>query len=258
MDDLPKKLRQLRLSRHMNQTQLAKAVGVSKSLIASFETGRLVPKEDTAKALDKLLNSGDRLQQLSKDGREDRRPWLRSWAEHERRAMLLRCWDLSIIPGLLQREAYMRELFGTIPANKNRVDDLVRIRLARQAAVFDRDEPVELSCLIGETALHQGTREVLKDQLAYLVDASHQPNIRIRIVPDRGVSLHPGLGGPLSLATLSDGRRIAYLDDQLRGRMATTADDIIELEWAWEVINELSLSTVQSRDLILRLIDEHK
>ncbi|WJK33236.1 helix-turn-helix transcriptional regulator [Solwaraspora sp. WMMA2065] len=62
MTELPVELRRLRLSQRMNQTQLAKAVGVSKSLIASFETGRLVPKEDTAKDLDKLLNSGDQLQ----------------------------------------------------------------------------------------------------------------------------------------------------------------------------------------------------
>ncbi|MFY1636111.1 helix-turn-helix domain-containing protein [Solwaraspora sp. WMMB335] len=258
MSELPSELRQLRLSRHMNQTQLAKALRVSKSLIASFETGRLVPKEDTAKALDQVLDSGRQVQKLSDEARGDQRPWLRSWAEHERRAMLLRCWDLSIIPGLLQREPYMRELFASVPANKNRVDDLVRTRLGRQAAVFDREEPVELSCLIGEAALHQGSREVLKDQLAHLVDAGHQPNVRIRVVPDRGLSLHPGLGGPLSLATLADGRRIAYLDDQLRGRPASTAADIIELEWAWEAINELSLSTTQSRDLILRLIDEHK
>ncbi|MFY1697844.1 helix-turn-helix domain-containing protein [Solwaraspora sp. WMMA2101] len=257
MSELTTELRRLRLARRMNQTQLAKALSVSKSLIASFETGRLVPQEDTAQAIDQVLNSGDKIQKLAKEAHADRRPWLRSWADHEQRAVLLRCWDLSIMPGLLQREPYMRKLFASVPANKSKVDDLVRIRLERQAAVFDRDEPVELSCLIGETALHQGSREVLKDQLGYLVDASHQPNIRIRVVPDRGVGLHPGLGGPFSLATLGDGSRIAYLDDQLRGRMATTTADVIELEWAWEAITDLSLSTTQSQDVLLRLIDEH-
>ncbi|MFV2085367.1 helix-turn-helix domain-containing protein [Micromonospora sp. LOL_021] len=257
MSELTTELRRLRLARRMNQTQLAKALRVSKSLIASFETGRLVPKEDTAQALDEVLNSGDKIQQLADEARGDRQPWLRPWAEHERRAALLRCWELSIIPGLLQREPYMRELFAASPWSKSKVDDLIRIRLGRQAAVFTRDEPVELSCLIGEAALHQGSREVLKDQLGYLVDASHQSNVRIRVVPDRNIGLNPGLNGPLSLATLGDGRRIAYLDDQLRGRMASTAADVIELEWVWEAINDLSLSTTQSRDLILRLIDEH-
>lgn len=257
MNKLSSELRRLRLSRRMNQAQMAKALRVSKSLIASFETGRLVPKEDTAQAIDQVLDSGDEIQKLAEEARRDRRPWLRPWADHEKRAALLRCWDLSVVPGLLQREPYMRELFASVPANKNKVDDLVRIRLERQAAVFNRDEPVELTCLIGETALHHGSRDVLKDQLGHLVDAGHQPNIRIRAVPDRGLGLHPGLSGPLSLATLGDGSRIAYLDDQLRGRMATTTADIIELEWAWEAINELSLSTTQTRDMILRLIDEH-
>ncbi|MFV2107068.1 helix-turn-helix domain-containing protein [Micromonospora sp. LOL_015] len=67
MSELTTELRRLRLTRRMNQTQLAKALRVSKSPIASFETGRLVPKEDTAQALDEVLNSGDKIQQLACD-----------------------------------------------------------------------------------------------------------------------------------------------------------------------------------------------
>ncbi|MFV2012023.1 MULTISPECIES: helix-turn-helix domain-containing protein [unclassified Micromonospora] len=69
MSELTTELRRLRLTRRMNQTQLAKALRVSKSKspIASFETGRLVPKEGTAQALDEVLNSGDKIQQLACD-----------------------------------------------------------------------------------------------------------------------------------------------------------------------------------------------
>ncbi|MDG4774198.1 MULTISPECIES: helix-turn-helix transcriptional regulator [unclassified Solwaraspora] len=253
MTELPVELRRLRLSQRMNQTQLAKAVGVSKSLIASFETGRLVPKEDTAKDLDKLLNSGDQLQQLSREGREDRQPWLRSWVDHERRAVLLRAWEPTLVPGLLQTEAYMRQVFTGVPSNRGRLEEVIATRQERQRAVLDRDPPVDLVVLVEETALRRGPREVMKDQLAHLVDLGHRPTIRIRAVPE-SAGLHAGLSGPLALATMSDGRRVGYLDDLLRGRLATTAGDVLELELIWEAVNELALSADQTRDLMLRMI----
>lgn len=241
----------------MSQDRVAAAITVSKSLISAFESGKLIPQEDTAKDLDRLYGTGDEIQEKAETARNDLRPWLRPWTEHERQAVLLRCWEPMLIPGLLQRESYMREVFTRVPTNTERIDDLVKNRLARQSAVFGRNPPVMLSCLIGEFALRQGPREILKDQLGYLVDAGHRPLVRIRVVPD-GMGLHVGLGGPISLATLADGRRVGYLDDQLRGRVATTSGDVTELELIWEAIDALALSVDQSRDMILRLLDEYK
>lgn len=241
----------------MSQERLAVAIKVSKSLISAFESGKLIPQVDTAEDLDKLYGTGDEIQRHAKETREDLRPWLRPWVEHEREAVLLRSWEPMLIPGLLQREGYMRELFAGTYGDTTRVDEFVETRLARQSAALNRNPPVTLSCLIGEFALRQGSREILKDQLDYLIDVGHRPNVRIRVVPD-GLGLHVGLGGPISLATMPDGRRLGYLDDQLRGRVATTAGDVIELELFWELIDALALSVDQSRDKILRLIDEFK
>lgn len=100
----------------MSQDKVAAAITVSKSLISAFESGKLIPQEDTAKDLDKLYGTGDEIQEKAEHVRKDLRPWLRPWTEHERQAGLLRCWEPMLIPGLLQREAYMRELFaGTYP-----------------------------------------------------------------------------------------------------------------------------------------------
>lgn len=254
---LSTRLRELRTTRKMPQDRLAASINVSKSLVQSFESGKLIPQEDTAKNLDEFFGTGDELQGLAKDEREDRRPLLRSWADHEKRAALLRTWELSLIPGLLQVPEYMRVLFEAAPGNEGRVDDLMAIRLARQAAVFDRERPIALSCLIGESALRQGPREIMKPQLEHLVDAGHRSNVRIKIVPDR-LGLHVGLGGPISMATMSDGRRVSYLDDQLRGRVVATTAELVELELIWEAIDELALPAIQSRDVILGAIDELK
>lgn len=254
---LPIRLRELRAAKKMAQGRLAAAINVSKSLIQSFESGKLIPQEDTAKHLDEFFGTGDEIQELARGERGDRRPLLRSWADHEKRAALLRTWELSLIPGLLQVPEYMRALFDGAPGNEGRVDDLMEIRLARQAAVLDRDRPIALSCLIGESALRQGPREIMKPQLEHLVDAGHRPSVRIKIVPDR-LGLHVGLGGPISMATMADGRRVSYLDDQLRGRVVATTAELVELELIWEAIDEMALPALQSRDVILRMVDELK
>lgn len=242
----------------MSQERLAASINVSKSLVTSFETGRLIPQADTAKTMDELFGTGDEIQSSAKTEREDRQPWLRSWVDQERRAHLLRTWEPMLIPGLLQCESYMRAVIAAVPANAGKVDELVAVRLERQAATIYRDNPVAYSAIIGEIALRRGPREILKEQLEHLVDVGHRPNVRIRLILAEPEGIHVGLGGGFVIASLPEGRRSAYMDDQLVGHVATAHGDLDALELAWEEIDALALSVAQSRDAILRMLDEHK
>ncbi|MDW5322817.1 helix-turn-helix transcriptional regulator [Plantactinospora sp. KLBMP9567] len=254
---LPARIRELRTQRKLSQDRLAAAIGVAKSTVQSFESGKLIPQEGTAQRLDEVFGTGSEIQGLAKTAHEDRTPWMRPWVEHELRAILLQSWEPMLIPGLVQREPYMREVFNSIPRNRNRIDEMVSTRLNRQAAVLERDPSVAVTCLIGEFALRQGSREALKDQLSHLIDVGHRSSAKIRIVVG-GMGIHAGLGGPLALATMPDGRRVGYLDDQLRGRVATSPADVTELALLWEEVDGLALSVDQSRDMMLRMINELK
>src|SRR5690606_8833061 len=97
--DLPGWLRQLRIDRKLSQAQLAKRLNVSKSYVSQIESGKLIPQDDTAKALDLVYGTGDEIQKAAKDAREDRQPWLRSWFDQEQRAVLLRTWEPMLVPG---------------------------------------------------------------------------------------------------------------------------------------------------------------
>jgi transcriptional regulator with XRE-family HTH domain len=255
VSELPAEIKRLRIARGMNQSQLAAALRVSKSLVAGFETARHIPQADTAQNIDKVLGSGDKIQKLSAIAREDRYPWMRSWIEHERRAILLRTYQPLLVPGLLQSETYMRAVLGTSAANEGRIDELVDARLERQAATLGREKPVAISAIIGEYALRRGPREVMKDQLGHLVDLGHRLSASVRVMPD-DVGLHIGLGGAFVIASLPDGRRCGYLDNQLKGTVVTSHGEVTDLELAWEAVDRLALPVVQSRDLMLRIIDE--
>lgn len=241
----------------MSQEALAARLNVSKSLVTSFETGRLIPQDDTAKSIDNIFGTGDEIQDSAKTEREDRHPWMRPWVEHERRALLLRTWQPLLIPGLLQCESYMRAVFAGVHRNTGRIDELVAARLERQAATLDRANPVAFSAVIGEVAFRQAPREIMKEQLEHLVDLGHRPNVRIRMLRD-GLGLHAGLGGAFVLATLTDGRHVGYLDNLLAGDVVTAHGDLADTELAWEAVDGLALPVDQSRDMMLRLIDELK
>ncbi|MFY1633275.1 DUF5753 domain-containing protein [Solwaraspora sp. WMMB335] len=215
-------------------------------------------REATAVALDQLFGTGTRIQDLARDARgEAVAPWLRPWVDNEKRAVLLRTVEHSLIPGLLQTEAYARAIVSSGQHTPDQIDELVAIRMARQVAALQRAEPVTLTALVGEAALHLGDPAFMKDQLEHLVDIGHRFNVHIRVIPRRA-GLHAGLTGACVLATLTGGAQIAYVEDQLQGRIAAANKDMADLIRTWEALSGIALTCAQSRNLILKVIDEHE
>ncbi|MGX7676001.1 helix-turn-helix transcriptional regulator [Plantactinospora sp. DSM 117369] len=83
---LPARIRELRTQRKLSQDRLAAAIGVAKSTVQSFESGKLIPQEGTAQRLDEVFGTGSEIQGLAKTAQEDLRPWV----EHERRGSVAR------------------------------------------------------------------------------------------------------------------------------------------------------------------------
>ncbi|MDG4831504.1 Scr1 family TA system antitoxin-like transcriptional regulator [Solwaraspora sp. WMMD1047] len=133
-------LKRLRVERRMSQQAVARALNVSKSLIASFEQGRLIPQDDTAGALDRFLGSGDTIRKLSAAAHEDREHqrqqqpnWFRDWPDVERDALALRWHETSLIPGLLQTKRYAEMILGSGLLTRAQSDGYTATRMGRQA-----------------------------------------------------------------------------------------------------------------------------
>ncbi|MFC6015421.1 Scr1 family TA system antitoxin-like transcriptional regulator [Plantactinospora solaniradicis] len=241
----------------MTQDQTGAAVKVSGSLIAAIECGRVVPQPDTAERLDAFFGTGDEIQRAADAAREDAQaPWLRPWTENERRALLLRAFQPNVVPGLLQTEAYTRAVLRGARLPEEAVERTTQVRKDRQAATVDRPEPPMLTAVLGENVLHCGPPNVLKGQLEHLIVVGHRDRVQVLVVPS-AVGFHPGLAVPFVLATLPGGARAGYLDDQLRGRVVTDPADLSGLELAWEIVTGLALPVDQSRDLIVKAVEEH-
>ncbi|MFY1673600.1 helix-turn-helix domain-containing protein [Plantactinospora sp. WMMB334] len=255
---VPQILKFLRsLNGGMTQEQVAGRLNVSTSLIAKFETGRLVPMPDTAKLLDELFGSGDLVQSTSAAARRTTpQEWFRQWPDMEREAVAIRWHEANYVPGLLQTEAYARAVLTSGLLDADEVEAQVALRMERQAAVFGRERMPVCTFIVDELALLRGEpRSMLKEQLAHLVEMSTRPKIFIHVVP-RSAGLYVGQMGPLILASLPGGSDAAFLEDQAGGRVLAEPDQVAAMARAWDAIRSVALPRDMSRDLIVRMADE--
>jgi transcriptional regulator with XRE-family HTH domain len=237
----------------LTQEQLAERLHVSTSLIAKFETNRLIPKSDTARDLDAALDAGDLFQELAAEARAfvGEPAWIRPWLEHERNATMVRCFEPMVAPGLLQTPEYARRILSGAGTRVPDLEGAVANRLTR-AEVLHRDEtPCRLFAVVDEAVLRRpvGGPEVMADQLHAIAKACALPNIRVAVVPS-SVGAYPGLNGPLGIATV-DGRNVAFLDDPLGGEVTEDPDRVAALEEVWEAIREYALPGQPSLELIM-------
>lgn len=139
----------------------------------------------TGERLEEMVN----LAKLSERKRGDGGPrvmpkWFEEFAILERDASRIYELALNTVPGLLQTERYAR---GVLRAGKlgNDVDDHVKTRMLRKES-FGKAEPLELWAIIHEGALGRvvGGREVMAEQLAYLVEMAETTPVTIQIIPN--------------------------------------------------------------------------
>lgn len=258
MSSLPEILKRFRAERGVTQEQVGEAVQVSGSLIAAFETLRLTPQPDTAERLDAYFDSGDQIQRLSAEARKRGRPsqsWFRPWRDSEDAARTLRYFELGLIPGLLQTPEYARSVLDSGLRSDREVDEQLAIRLERQASVLDRDNPPVSVFVLDAAALRCGDPKVTKPQLLHLVDTGERPGIFVHVVPET-VGMYPGRSGAFALATLDSGAMVGYLEDFFEGRVIADPAQVTGLDRTWQAVCAVALPCGQSRDLILRLVDD--
>ncbi|MFE0201208.1 helix-turn-helix domain-containing protein, partial [[Kitasatospora] papulosa] len=123
-------------------------------------------------------------------------------------AEAVRFFSPSLIPGLLQRGAYARQVINAAAITRTDEDkeSLVRLRLARQSVLERSPNPLRLWAVVGEAALHQKFPDpnAMRDQLTHLLEMSNRSGIRVQVMPlDCGA--HPGMVGMFSIGGGADG-----------------------------------------------------
>ncbi len=250
-------LRRSRLAAGLSQEEYGKRAHYSPSMVSSVEVGQTVPNLAYLTRADEVLDTGGLLVSLRELGRRHAEPvWFRPWLEVERVATQLRCFEATMVPGLLQTADYARTVFRLdLGLTAERVEELVAARLERQA-ILDREHPPQLTAVIDEAALRrfaEGNAGVLAGQLRHLVACARRPHIRVHVLP-QAVGLHAGMFGPFILGRTADGSWLGFLDNQTGGTAVDENNEVATLLGRWESLRSDALPRQQSIDLLEEIV----
>ncbi|MDG4795487.1 helix-turn-helix transcriptional regulator [Micromonospora sp. WMMD1082] len=231
---LASELRRLREQARLTCDEVGERLGCTGSRISRIEKGRLgIRPGDVHELLDVYGVTEPlrgQLLQLARDARK--RGWwqvyndvltdeMKTFVGLETDATSIMNYEAHYIPGLLQTEAYARELFlaWRPSVTTETVEKLTKVRMARQTVLSSADRPT-LWAVLDEAVLQRtvGGPGVMREQLHHLLTLSEHGMVTIQIVPFRSGAYHP-LGSSFILFEFPDPRDqpVVYMENLAGG-----------------------------------------
>jgi transcriptional regulator with XRE-family HTH domain len=234
-------LRQLREQAGLTHQQVTEATGLVPSTLFRLETAKARPQVRTLRTLLDVYRvreeRREELEALLKAASEQ--TWLQPASGHlpgpyaayigfEQEATTLLNYESSFVPGLLQTEEYARAVIaGSAPsASEEEVEGRVAARLKRQE-LLTLSQPLELQAVIDEAVLRRnvGGRAVMRAQIERLKEATHLPNITLRVIAfDTGA--HPGMHGSFAILRFREARDVVYVESSTSDLFLESQEDI--------------------------------
>jgi transcriptional regulator with XRE-family HTH domain len=239
---LARRIRRTRDRAGLNQTELAHKVLCSQTHISDIETGHVLPTASEIQLMEAALDADGvlvELLDLVSNGVQESA----IVADAERDALSMTVWEWRI-HGLLQTPDYMRAYMSpAVPAD--RLDREVAIRNGRKRVLGSL---VTGWFMLDEAALWRvyGSREVMRDELAYLEEVAALPNITIQLMPFTNTR-HPGGDGPLEVIEYAGKPSIWFTEGPKAGRLS---DDKREVMLAMDTLNQIRVAALAPVDSI--------
>ncbi|MER7077861.1 Helix-turn-helix domain-containing protein [Saccharopolyspora antimicrobica] len=112
--------------------------------------------------------------------------WFQDYVGLEESASRIQTYEIQFVPGLLQTEGYARAVAtqGRPEFTEDELDRRVRLRMQRQK-LFSQPKAPRVWAVIDESVLHRpiGGREVLREQIEFLLEATSLASVTLQILP---------------------------------------------------------------------------
>jgi transcriptional regulator with XRE-family HTH domain len=217
---LHRELRKLRSEAGLTQRVVAEAMEWSPSKVIRIESGDVGITTNDLKQLlayyqvtdqstvdDLLVTNRESRKQSWADFKDVLPPSGRQYWGYEASAVILRQFELSLLPALLQTEEYTRGFYPLVnlprPSDE-RVNRMIEARAARQT-LLERTTLPEMFFIIDEAALRRevGGAGVMRRQLDRIEELGTRDRISIQVVP-MTAGAYPGQLGPFVLFEFKD------------------------------------------------------
>ncbi|OII64743.1 transcriptional regulator [Streptomyces sp. CC53] len=200
------------------QESFAPKIRYSVHYIAKIEQGRRFPPRDLPERVEPVLGptAAGALKAAAKklNRKAGLASWFQHWAEVEEQALTLNAYECRVVPGLLQPEAYMREVMNCYlpPLTDEQLELQVAARLARQRLLTERGTTM-FSFVMEQHLVERelGGPEVTRNLISHLLSCARLRNVELLVMPRRRTA-HAGLEGSLYLAEGPDHEWVGYVE----------------------------------------------
>ncbi|MDA8369674.1 MAG: DUF5753 domain-containing protein [Nocardiopsaceae bacterium] len=156
--------------------------------------------------------------------------WFKDVLVLEQRAVEIREYEPTTIPGLLQTPGYARTLAKARrpTATPGEVEESVATRIERLPGIRKVGRPL-LWFILKEGVLSRtvGDEMIMKEQLGHIAGLVEEDTIRIQVLPDTPASADPGI--PFRVMALSGTQSVVYVEHVLGGEVFEEPDKVSEL-----------------------------
>ncbi|MFG1704465.1 helix-turn-helix domain-containing protein [Nonomuraea sp. M3C6] len=266
---LAAELRRLRTERDMSMQLVAERMDMTAASLSRIETGRRgIRPRDLRILLDLYdVTETERETLLSLAREAQQKGWWQQYgnvlpSEYatliglEAEASTVRNYEQSLVPGLLQTEAYTRAITTAFRPSDSpeEIDRLVAVRLKRQERLDE--SAFNLSAIISEAVIHQhvGTPAIRADQLRHLANANRRPNVMIQVLPFRAGE-HAALTGSFSIVGFpapSD-MDIVYLENMTSAVYLEEPSEVRRYESVFDYLKASALSPNDSASMLIEV-----
>ncbi|WTA59671.1 helix-turn-helix transcriptional regulator [Streptomyces niveus] len=277
---LGSELRQIRLKAGLTSTQVVRKLLWSPSKLTRLETGDNATVEPSdIMALCQIYQvdeeTADQLKEYAAVTKT-RREWWQSTVFRpilgpgakailglESSASVVHTYQSEYVPGLLQTPEYVRVLHQHAHGGRpdEDIDRMVELRMTRQKALR-REPPLKYVVVISEAVLLRqvGGPSVMRAQLARIIEAASEPNIKVQVVPFKA-GVHRSMNGAFTTFRFRDDtalKPIVHLEHLADHWVLRREPDVELYEDAFNDLQTLSPGPQESLSLIRKAMKEHE
>ena len=260
--ELGARLRALRSAANLTVDDVAIAIEVSASKVSRLETGSRGANVNDIRVLCDLYRISpeqrDELLMLAREGR--RRSWyqdadlpegVETFVGMEQAALSIQYYTTSIVPPLLQTEAYARAVTsGAGPwLTEEQVEHVVSTRLKRQEVLTSEGSP-HMSAVVDEGALRRlvGGVEVMRQQVRALIDSTRRSaKTTVRVI-GMEAGAHGGMDSAFTILQLRELTDVVYVEGLMGYFLLRKADQVARYREVFEQLRAVALDPDASRD----------
>lgn len=260
---LGKELRRYREDAGLTIERAAALAGKAPSHVSRIERAEVGA---SAVTVEKLLEAYDVPKELRADLMQvAKEAGQRGWWQHSRyrdailgpyatligfesAATVIRDFEPTVVPGLLQTEEYARAslLRGPVRLLEDEIEARVEVRRQRQA-ILNRTQSPELWMILDEAVIRRtvGSAAVMREQLLHIAELASRPNIEVQVMPFRA-GAHPGTLGPFTVMKFADRQPDVVYIESLAGDLYPE----YRLSWFSDVFSRISADALGSGETL--------